>query len=954
MKKRRAKSLWLQRADQQRGSARANLRLVLEPLECRRLLAGINVSVLVDGDSENAAAGRLVYLDTNRNQTLDGDEQVRITDDAGNALFESLQPGDYSVGLLAGSGAQEQVSPSRVAPSATKLSDAGGSFVLATADRSRVWTLDASGVFTPVVGGEPVFADPELAARPVSVEQLSDEVAWIVSESSAGDQTAWLFTLETGELVPYSSSGLPDGTSISKLVRTSDGIAALVTSGDANYLTSGSLIGNELQFQSSTTTSATKLHAIADSPYVLAVDSESASADRISIVDPKTGQAQGETHTLSGIVLDITPNHSGSQAIAVLEGGGAEVLDLDSGVKLTAILSEAHTPASFSGNDAYVVTSDRDGPNRLVVWDTTNWLPVGRTTIESNESVAGLQELPSGDLLAVGTGGLHSLSIDAAANIPVVVEDEIVEVEFGISVEQGNSPPTAGPITKRVLDEDTTDLWDLSTESAFDDADGDRLWFSIGTPPAHGELTLDAGGRWQYAPDENYFGEDSATIRLHDGIDSTEVSINLTVQPVNDLPERMFFDIPPIAESTQPGELVGYVSIVDVDRDAVYEVTTSDARFAVTDGRVYLASGDLDYESARELAIDFLATDVSDERIKIGTTTTLAIADVNEPPTDLSIDGNSVPEHDAGATVGTVTVIDPDSVQQFELSVSDSRFEIVDQVLKLRDGQELDRETQPEVAVDITAVDQQNPAHSITNTVTITVSDRNEPPGDLTLSRHAVDEDFPGATVGTLFIADPDDEVYQFTVSDDRFEISGDQLQLRENVSLSRDTQQFVGLSVTASAASGDTKTETFQIEVLEFSSHQNPRLQYDVNGDGQVTPLDVLILVNLLNQEDYELPPPAIGGGSGEPGSVIYPDVNGDNELTPLDVLIIVNYLNGNRDSSGGEGEAMDALVAPQLEPVYGPQLPDSFDRFQTEREERRRLDAELESLANQLSIGR
>ncbi len=956
MKKRRPLSIRPERANQRGDYARGKLKLVLEPLECRRLLAGINVSVFLDVDDstgDHAASGRLVYIDSNQNQTLDDGEPIRLTDESGKALFDSLAPGDYSVGLVANSESQQQTYPSRVEPSATKFADSGGRFVLSNTGGSRVWTIDDSGHFTPIVGGEPTFADPQLAATPFSVEQLSDEAAWIVSESSDGTQSGWRFNLETGELTPLSATGLPDSATVSRLVRTSDGIAALVSNGDDTYLASGRMNGNSIRFESLSTTLATNLYSSSDSPLVVAVET-SGGATSVRAVDPQTGQGQGEAYTLSGIATDITTNRSGSRAIALLESGGAEVLDFTNGIRLAAILSDAQSPVSFSASDAHVITGDRDASNSVIVWDIDSWLPAGRTTTNSSNSIVGLQELASGELLAIDAAELHALSIDAATNIPVTVEAEIVDVEFGIDVTGQNSPPTAGPISQRILDEDTSDHWDLSTESAFDDADGDRLWYSIGTHPAHGELSLDPDGRWHYAPDENYFGEDSATIRLHDGIDSTEVSIHLTVEPVNDLPERMYFDIPPIAESAQAGEFVGYVSIVDVDRDAVYEVTTSDPRFEVTDGRVYLASSTLDFESERELAVEFLATDMTDQEIKIGTTTTIAISDVNEPPTDIQVNGDTVAEHDAGAAVGPVFVIDPESTEHFEFSVSDERFEIVGGVLKLVDGQELDRETEPEVSLEITAVDQQNLSHSITETVTIAVSDRNDPPGELTLSRHAVDEKYPGATVGTLAIEDPDDEAYQFSVSDDRFEVSGNQLQLRWDVSLNREIEPFVGLSVTATAASGDNKTETFQIAVLEFSPHQNPRHKFDVNGDGQVTPLDVLILVNLLNQEGYQLPPPGVGGGSGEPGSVIYPDVNGDGKLSPVDVLIIVNYINGNRDLGGGEGEAFDALVAPQLQPVYGPQLPDSFDRFQLEQEERRRLDRELESLVNQLSAER
>lgn len=80
-----------------------------------------------------------------------------------------------------------------------------------------------------------------------------------------------------------------------------------------------------------------------------------------------------------------------------------------------------------------------------------------------------------------------------------------------------------------------------------------------------------------------------------------------------------------------------------------------------------------------------------------------------------------------------------------------------------------------------------------------------------------------------------------------------------------------------------------------------NPRNHLDVNNSGDVTPVDVLTLINELNRtgtRDLPLVPPA--------GHRLPPflDTNGDNRLDPADVLNIVNYLNSR--SSGGEGESV------------------------------------------------
>ena len=68
-----------------------------------------------------------------------------------------------------------------------------------------------------------------------------------------------------------------------------------------------------------------------------------------------------------------------------------------------------------------------------------------------------------------------------------------------------------------------------------------------------------------------------------------------------------------------------------------------------------------------------------------------------------------------------------------------------------------------------------------------------------------------------------------------------------------------------------------------------------DLNGDGVVTPLDVLLLVNYLNSN-------LLGGGKSA-GTFSF-DVNRDGFVSPLDVLLLINALNmGVANIGEGEG---------------------------------------------------
>jgi hypothetical protein len=84
-------------------------------------------------------------------------------------------------------------------------------------------------------------------------------------------------------------------------------------------------------------------------------------------------------------------------------------------------------------------------------------------------------------------------------------------------------------------------------------------------------------------------------------------------------------------------------------------------------------------------------------------------------------------------------------------------------------------------------------------------------------------------------------------------------------------------------------------------SIYQNPRNRFDVEDDGSVSPLDVLVLINVLNSTAPSLP---VDGLLGPPP---YVDVNADNRVDPLDVLAVINHINSR---GNGEGEGIAACT--------------------------------------------
>jgi len=123
------------------------------------------------------------------------------------------------------------------------------------------------------------------------------------------------------------------------------------------------------------------------------------------------------------------------------------------------------------------------------------------------------------------------------------------------------------------------------------------------------------------------------------------------------------------------------------------------------------------------------------------------------------------------------------------------------------------------------------------------------------------------------------------------------------------------------------------------LSTWQNPREPLDVDDDGFVLPLDVLLIINELNRRGpSSLPVPPQPPNQPPP----YLDVNGDGKLEPLDVLRVINHLNQSANSAGAGGEGESTAPAPVPSCVADP-APQSASAAAHTKPQRGRRDAPL-----------
>ncbi|MEZ6135389.1 MAG: tandem-95 repeat protein [Pirellulaceae bacterium] len=100
--------------------------------------------------------------------------------------------------------------------------------------------------------------------------------------------------------------------------------------------------------------------------------------------------------------------------------------------------------------------------------------------------------------------------------------------------------------------------------------------------------------------------------------------------------------------------------------------------------------------------------------------------------------------------------------------------------------------------------------------------------------------------------------------------------------------------------------TVTISISDPPPPPHQNPINRLDVNADGFVSPIDALLIINLINSFPSNDPIPV----SALPAPPPYRDVDGNNIISGNDVLQVINFLNSRGGAGEGEGEGADGLL--------------------------------------------
>ncbi|MFW9966331.1 MAG: tandem-95 repeat protein, partial [Candidatus Thorarchaeota archaeon] len=206
-------------------------------------------------------------------------------------------------------------------------------------------------------------------------------------------------------------------------------------------------------------------------------------------------------------------------------------------------------------------------------------------------------------------------------------------VTVAIIVNPVNDAPV-GVNDSYTIDEDTPLILPAPGVLSNDyDVDGDTLTLEVLTVPAHGSGSIGLSGSFSYTPESNWYGTDSFTYRVYDGIEySGVVIVTVTVKPINDAPVAVD-DVYTTDEDVSlivaaPGVLG---NDHDIDSDSLIAILID----APLHGSVtFNADGSLNYvPDADWYGVDTLMYQVFDgtEHSNIATVT-ITVAPVNDAP----------------------------------------------------------------------------------------------------------------------------------------------------------------------------------------------------------------------------------------------------------------------------------------------------------------------------------
>lgn len=460
--------------------------------------------------------------------------------------------------------------------------------------------------------------------------------------------------------------------------------------------------------------------------------------------------------------------------------------------------------------------------------------------------VGGTTSLESEDVKLIGNELYTNRSFDFETEQEILVEvrsidngQESVTQTLTITVEDVNDVPVGISLSTNAVQENVSVGSLIATVSVSDpDIDDTHTLTLVQGYEENYAVSIDGLNILSAIPlDHEVLASLELQLLVEDaagGLNQFEVVVD--VADVNEAPTELNLSNASISEDAPIGSVIGVLSTTDQDvgDSHVFEVLTSievagETIFpVVVDGTNLVTTVPLDFETLRFLDVEIEVEDQGGLTFK--RLVTLETLDVNEAPTSMTLNANTIAENTAvGVRIGQLIAVDPDVNDALNYSLvagegdeDNAFFQIGGAGNELENAVIFDFESRSTYSVRARATDEAGLFYE--EAFTITVVDGNDQPTAISLSSSEVNEDATiGTVVGTLATTDEDagdQHTYEVLAINDReateFTIDGSNLVTAANLDF--ETTATYSVVVEATDSQGLTWPETFEITVIDVN----------------------------------------------------------------------------------------------------------------------------------------
>ncbi|MCE3015748.1 MAG: S8 family serine peptidase, partial [Pirellula sp.] len=505
------------------------------------------------------------------------------------------------------------------------------------------------------------------------------------------------------------------------------------------------------------------------------------------------------------------------------------------------ILNENEAPSSIGLNNTTI--AENGTPPVLVGLLTTTDPDAGDVTVFSLVAGAGASDnslfriignrLESAVSFNFETRNLYSIRVQARD-----LDGLSTQASFSIAVTNVNESPTAITLSANSVLENQPSGTRIGLLNSADQDIGETFTYTLvgGDGATDNSSFAIVGNELQTAARLDFELTKLLSVRIR----TTDANGLFFEQPffistlnVNEAPNELSLSANTIEEFRPIGTTIGVLSTTDQDVGDrhTYTLVGSDV---YPDNAAFLVVGNelrnarvFDFEVKSQYVVQIRTSDLAG--LFLNRTFTIRVRDLNDPPNDIGLSANIVPENSAsGTTVGRFNTVDPDVGDTFTYSLvsgtgstDNSSFAIVGD--ELRTSQVFDFENKNSYSIRVASRD--STGSVIQKQFTINVANVNEVSTSIALSATTLGENMPAsAVVGLLTTVDPDageSFVYSFAVGagdtdNAAFAIVGNALQAKSSLDFEAKSSYSIRLRSTDSGSLWIERT--FTIGVVDIN----------------------------------------------------------------------------------------------------------------------------------------